>query len=371
MILKPFQAIIPNLGLISSADAFFNTVKNQYTEYLHNGFFKRSAQEAIYVYRLKSSEGIHKGIMTSTDVEDFSNGRVLKHENTLAAKEQQMMNLLLQNHAMVKPVLLAYDHVKDIDDFIDKVIVEDEPFFEIEFQQAHQVHTIWEINDGERLSVLFDLFRKKVKKSYIADGHHRVSTMVNLHKTQEESGVLENPLTGIFSIYFSWKELSVYDYNRCIEAFQLISPIKFMAFLTRYFKIKPLKHGRKPRSKHELTMNMYGEWYRLKWKNSILKKHEKDSVIFDADLLNEYVLQGILGIKNIREDSRITYLSGIEGSTGMEDAVAKSQNNVGFCLYPIPYEDIKKVSEEGKVMPPKSTWFEPRVKNGLVTMEFS
>ena len=226
------------------------------------------------------------------------------------------------------------------------------------------------MDKGEESDTIIKLFRKKVQQSYIADGHHRVKTALILHQTDNKNEVMDTRIRSVLSLYFSWDNLSIFDFNRCAELFQSISPLEFMAALSRICNIKKLKLGRKPKKKHELTMLLYGEWYKISWKKKILKKHADQPVLFDTFLLNEYIFRGIVGLQDIRDDFRVKYVEGIAGLSGLEEMVSKSQNRVGFCIYPISPDELKKMADLGLTLPPKSTWFEPRVKNGLLVKEF-
>lgn len=370
MKLIPFKAVFPNLDLIASSESFFGTVKTQYTEYKKSGFFKKSTDESIFIYKLETKHSTHKGIVACTDIKDLLEGKVLKHENTLAPKEQQMMNLMLQNHAMVKPVLLAYNKVSEIDDLMDQVIENQEVFFTVHFESTGEKHTIWELKDSKIAQGITKLFGNKVKQSYIADGHHRVKTAILLHQTDKKNEMMDTRIKSVLSLYFSWDNLSIYDYNRCVEIFQTVSPLQFLVELSHVCKIKKIKYGKKPNKKHQMTMLIYGEWYRLEWKKKVLKRHEDHQVLFDTFLLNEYVLEKIVGIEDVREDFRVKYIDGVVGIPGLEELVAKSENRVGFCMFPIAAEDLKAIADKGLTLPPKSTWFEPRVKNGLLVKEF-
>jgi len=370
MKLIPFKAVYPNLDLIASSESFFGTVKSQYVDYKKSGFFKTQESPSIFVYRLETSYSIHKGIVACTDISDIIEGNVLKHENTLAPKEQQMMNLTLQNQAMVKPVLLAYDRVDALDDIIDQVMTNQEVFFEVRFKEKGEKHSFWSLGDSKLASEITKIFRKKVNVSYIADGHHRVKTALLLHKTDKKNEMLDTRIKSVLSLYFSWDDLRIFDYNRCVEIFQTVSPLHFLVELSHVCNIVRLKSARKPKRKHEITMLIYGEWYRLRWKKKILKRHQDHPVLFDTFLLNEYVLKKIVGIEDVRDDFRVKYIDGVVGIPGLEELVAKSENRVGFCMYPITTENLKTIADKGLTLPPKSTWFEPRVKNGLLVKEF-
>ena len=370
MNLVPFKAIYPNLSLISSPDSFFGSVKAQFSEYTASGFFKTDDKDSIYIYQLDTRGAKHLGVITCTDIDDINKGKMLKHENTIATKEQNMMNLTLQNKALVKPVLLAYDRVSEIDRLIKKVIKKNEPFYSVVFEATGEIHTIWKVSSTKMVNEFISTFKSKVPISYIADGHHRVKTCQLLNETNKKNEVVDTRLDSVLSLYFSWDQLDIFDYNRSVDAFQNHSPLKFMSQLSKYCKIKPLKTPSKPKRKHEMTMLLYGEWYRLRWRKSIIKMHKHEDVIFDTHLLNKYIIENLLDIENVRDDSRVKYIDGVVGLAGLTDLVIENENKVGFCMFPIDAKDIKTIADNNKTLPPKSTWFEPRVKNGLIVKGF-
>lgn len=369
MKLVPFPAITPNLELIASTDSFFATVKSRFAEYMASGFFKKAEHEAVFVYQLIAKTGVHHGVVSCTDIADFSSGKVLKHEHTIAAKEQRMMNVMLQNKAMVKPVLLAHDPVVGLEKAIQKV-KKGEKFLEIKFEETSDVHTIWKVSDSAAVAKFKKIFANKIPVSYIADGHHRVKTCQLLNESHKSNEVVDTRLQSILTVYFAWDQLSINEFNRCVDAFTTVSPLRFMALISKYCNVKPLKSAKKPRQKHEMTMVISGEWYRLRWKKKVIKAHSNVSVIFDTHLLNKLIFEAILGITDVREDVRLRYIDCMVGVAGLANLVAENHNRVGFCMYPITAEDVKTVAEHGQTLPPKSTWFEPRVKNGLLVKGF-
>ena len=370
MKLIPFKAVYPNLDLIASSESFFGTVKSQYVEYMKSGFFKKSESESIFVYKLDTLLSSHIGIVACTDIQDILNGKVLKHEHTLAPKEQQMMNLMLQNQAMVKPVLLAHDSVEELEVVLNDVIETKKVFLEIDFNETGEKHSFWELGDSPEAALITKIFRKNVKKCYIADGHHRVKTALILHQTDNKNEMMDTRIESVLSIYFSWNNLSIYDFNRCVDVFQSISPLQFLVELSHVCKIRKMNSARKPKKKHTMTMLLYGEWYSVQWKKKVLKKHTDHPVLFDTFLLNEYVLKKIVGLEDVRDDFRVKYIDGVVGIPGLTELVSKSENRVGFCMFPITAQNLKAVADRGLTLPPKSTWFEPRVKNGLLVKEF-
>jgi len=369
MHILPFQAIYPNLSLIASPDSFFGNVKHKYPEYVKNGFFKKSSSESIYVYQIKSPKESYRGIISGTHISEFMNDKILTHENTLAQKEQQMMNVVLRNQAMVKPILLAYKKSKNINNFIHEVIENQESFFEVEFKESQEVHAIWEVSKGENIQKLKQLFATEIKQSYIADGHHRRQTTINLFENKDSKAKYQESLSGVLTIYFSFDQLKIFDYNRIIVPFTKGKAMIFMARLSQHFNIRPLKSAKKPQKKHEITMYLHKQWYLLEWKKSVLKAHKGQMVIFDAYLLNKYVLEEIVGIEEIRTDRRIKYVDGNSTFNRFQEIVRDNKKAVGFCLYPISAKELRVIAENNLTLPPKSTWFEPRIKNGMIVKE--
>lgn len=363
MNIHPFQAIYPNLTLIASPESFFGSVKEEYPEFKKAGFFRKSGQGAIYVYRISNKIRTFKGIIATTDIKDITSGKVLKHEHTLASKEQNMMKLILQRQAMIKPVLLAYDAVPAIDKFIDNIMVQTTPFFEVEFKEISEKHTIWELSDGNKIKAIQELFKTHIPQSYIADGHHRCSTTLKLRKSE-----LKN-LKSLLSVYLPFEELLIYDYNRVIDISQNMDYTVFMAKISKYVKIKLTRGPKRPKKKTQMALYAEGRWYMLEWRNKVLKSYRKEKFVLDATLVNRYILEKILKVEDVTTDQRIKYISGIEGLQGLKEMANKGLMRVGLCLYPVKKEELKYIADHNKTLPPKSTWFEPRIKNGMISQD--
>ncbi len=369
MEINPFQAVYPNLAYITSADFFFATVKEAYSDYRKSDFFQKSAEDAIYIYQIKTNEKSYTGLIGCATVQDYLNNKIKKHENTLASKEQQQLQLMIKRGAAVKPILVTYPTVDAIEKLITRQIKKIEPFFTISFEDSLEEHTIWKIQEGTTIQKIQDIFAKKVPHVYIADGHHRTSTsalMAEKMKAKRKKGKYDQILAAFFAV----KELSIYDYNRVVEGLDDRTMARFMAEISQIFEIKILKKAAKPRKKFELTMLIGEEWFRLKWKKEILDKYKTENVLLDASLLEEEVMKNIMKIKDTKTDHRITYVEGPKGFEHIAKRTRKDENKIAFCLFPVVVEDLFKVADAGAIMPPKSTWFEPRVKNGLLVLEF-
>lgn len=363
-----FNASLPKLKLIASADSFFATVREDYPLYRQNGFFDKLDHSSVFIYKISGSTGVHIGLLACADIQDYLDGKILKHENTLAPKEQEMINLLIQRKALVKPVMMAHQVNKDLSAIYKKIIEANKPNLTLNFENDGEVHELWDIHKNKDIEKIQEIFEEEIKNVYIADGHHRTSTNAYLYKNlknQEEAKSFRKLLSG----FFAFDQFSIYDYNRCVDALSDISPIKFMAKLSKYFEIEPIKVPALPPLKHQLTMYIQKEWYLLAWKESVLEEYKNDCVLLDAELLDKIVFENILGISDRKSSGRIEYISGRKGIPGVLKHCKKDDNNVGFFLTPVLMEEIVEYADKGKVMPPKSTWFEPRARNGIVVKD--
>lgn len=369
MDISPFKAVYPNLDFITSAESFFGTVKESYPDYKQSGFFHHDDEEAVFIYRIKTSRGKHIGIIACATVKDYLDGKIKKHENTLASKEQQQMNLLLRRGASVKPVLLTYPNVEALDLLIKKQIKKQKPFFTITFDENGETHTFWKIKGKSTIKKIQALFKAHIPHTYIADGHHRTSTTALMAKRMKEEGNKGN-FDQILAAFFPVKELSIFDYNRVVEGLDDRTIARFMTRISQVFDIEILGGPAKPQKKHELTMAVGEEWFRLKWKLAILTKYRRDPVLLDANLLDVEVMQNIMNIEDTRTDSRVSYVEGPKGFDSMTKKTRQNENKVAFCLFPVDVKDLFLVADNHDTMPPKSTWFEPRVKNGLLVLEY-
>ena len=371
MKISAFQAIYPKTDLVTSPESFFGSMKYQFKEFFNSGFFDKSSQDALYLYKIEniSESTIYTGLLCFTALQDLRDNKILKHEKTLAAKEQQMMRLILQRDAHIKPVLLAYPDVDSLNEYINAHIENNQHAFALSFENKTEIHKIWKVSDGDRINDIQQLFKNHVDKSYIADGHHRCSTTEILHNSKE----LENAslkFGKIFTVYFPLSQLKIWDYNRVVEVFNNMDIAKFLVLLSKYCKIKPLKTGRKPKSKFEITMHLSYGWFSLKWKKNMLKQYDKQAVLLDCQLFNKYILNEIIKVENVREDQRISYFSGKDGIKILEEQVRKQARKVAFCIYPVLKEELIKTADALETLPPKSTFFEPRMKNGIIASEF-
>jgi len=365
MQIKPFPVIFPKLELVSSPDKFCDEAKNMYQEYSSKGLFREQAQPALYVYRIEAAHRRHTGLIALNPVEDFFAGKVKKHEKTLDEREQHQIRLFLQWEALLKPVLLTYPPSASINEWLDRYARAHKPLFSTHFAKGHQTHRAWAVTDADDIQEIQKLFAAQVHSAYIADGHHRTSTVVLLH----EQGAAQYPqydFDHLFCAFFAADQLNILDYNRVVEALAGSSPASFVARLSGLFNINLLPAPRRPEHKHELVMCLRKEWFSLAWRPEILAEYSADQVLLDAEMLNERVLHNLLGISDVRTDQRIIYVEGNKGVRGIQKQMTQSRDRVGFMLYPVAFDDMMRLADLGESLPPKSTYFEPRLRSGLM-----
>lgn len=367
MKLYPFQAIYPNTDLIASAESFFDTARNDFSQYYANGFFRETTGPGYYILEIRTEEKVHTGLIACLDVADYSKGKIVRHEETIASHEQVMLKVLLQRGSMVKPVLVAHAPDKAITKEIARLKKKHRPFVRMATTAQPHQYSVYRIDPDEGAE-LAKLYKTDVPKVYIADGHHRCSTQEKLVRLQGETP--DKDYRMLLTAIFPFDQLEILDYNRIVQLPYNMKLTRFIAAVSRFCEIASLTGPAKPDKKYDITMVVQDEWYRLTWKPEILKKYKKDAAILDAHLLDLEILENILGITDVRSDNRVSYVSGNFGPEKVEEKASASEHHVGFCIYPVQFDELVKVSDSKGTLPPKSTWFEPRMINGLVVKMF-
>jgi len=371
VIIDSFSPILPNTALVASADAFFGVIKNDYLNYRKRGMFLEHPEKCILVYRLLENESSYLGIIAGLPADQYTDGKVKKHEGTLAASEQQQLQLLVLREAVVKPVLLTYPAVAEVDNALEKLVSTQTPFLSIQDGKSIR-HELFEVREGSPEEEFFkSAFAKTVDALYIADGHHRCSTLALYNRQQIAKGEAPVPL---LAALFSSKQVNVQAFHRSVHLPVGLSPLALLAKLSDLCTIVPLSAPELPQERHQMTLLIGDESFSLRWREEVFIKPEldegaKNGIALDAGLFNQLIAAPIFGITDVRTDERITYVPGNKGLRGMLDRVQRRTDRVGFMLHGIEAEDLFQIVDAGLIMPPKSTWFEPRLRNGLVVLE--
>ncbi len=371
--IRPLRAWVPKMNMAMEPSSFFGRMKHLYADYVKRGLFEQAPEAAYYVYRQSDENGQHTGLICLTHISEYQNGNVRKHENTIAAKERKQLKMHRERGALIKPVLLTHPDVAEVQAILNKWIKKNDVFFETSFDNGS--YQIWAIDNPKTVAKLTELYREKVPYSYIADGHHRASTIEQLYTSMRQlpPEAQSDEYEYMLSVFVPSSELSIYDYNRVVNTLNDMQPIELMARLSRVGVIEPLYDDEHlPSEKHEVGMFLLGRWYAIKWHKHIIKQYKTVAERLDVSILNDVVLGSLLGITDVRNDTRLTYVPGTEGAAGLERRVMAAEgDSVAFKLYPMSIEDLMLVSDQQGVLPPKSTYFLPRIKNGMVVYRYA
>ena len=320
----------------------------------------------LYIYEEKFKGLSQRGVVMCAAVDDYIEGRIKKHEHTREAKARDRINHVDYCNANTGPIFLAYKQKQEITDKINKICDENKAIYEFTSDDSVS-HKVWKIDNDEIINFLVDKF-KNVDNFYIADGHHRANSAVEVSKLRRK----ENPnYTGeeefnyFLAVAFPDNELNIMDYNRVLKLEDNFNFAEFIDKVGENFDIEQVTEGGhfKPEKKHDFGMYYKGIWYRMTAREGSFDKDDEIESL-DVSILDKNILKAIIGIKDSRTDERIDFVGGIKGIKELERR-ANTDMDMAFALYPITMTEIMRVSDKNLVMPPKSTWFEPKLRSGL------
>jgi uncharacterized protein (DUF1015 family) len=325
-----------------------------------DGVLIREDQPKYYVYRLKMGDIVQTGLVAAASVKHYDTNRIRKHEFTRPAKENDRVAQIEALNAQTGPVLLAYKSDDEIDALIDGV-AQGTPIYDLVADDGI-AHTFWIVEDKtveDKLSAGFDA----MDAIYIADGHHRSASASRVAKTK---GGSDNDMSHYFlSVIFPHKQMKIFDYNRVVTDLNGLTKEDFIRKVRENFSCEKESAPVKPAKPNEFGMYLDGEWYRL---NINPERVSDDPVArLDVSLLANNLLAPVLNITDPRTDPRIDFVGGIRGLQGLEKRVDSGEMVAAFSMYATSMEDLMRVADANEVMPPKSTWFEPKLADGLVS----
>jgi uncharacterized protein (DUF1015 family) len=350
----------------------FDFARNYFEKLLTEGVIIRDPKPCFYLYRLTMDERSQTGLICCMNINDYLGGRIKKHEHTRAEKENENVIHIENTRLNSNPVFLAYSPVKEIDAVMEKITQRlPEYDFVSEFGVKEQC---WVVNDEATIGQFISLFDQKVSATYIADGHHRAAAAAlfaeKIGKKLPPS-VNSRDYNYFLTALFPADQLRIYDYNRLVKSISPMDQRTLLKKISEKFDVEPArKIPYSPPKPHRFGMFINGSWYRLK---PLPGTYTEDPIgVLDVSILQNNLLEPILGIHDPRTDKNIDFVAGIKGLKELERRVTKGRAAVAFSLYPVTMEQLFAVSDAGEVMPPKSTWFEPKLLSGLVVfrMEF-
>ncbi|MCL1940489.1 MAG: DUF1015 family protein [Synergistaceae bacterium] len=317
----------------------------------------------LYIYRLTMNGRPQTGLVACTSIDEYLDGAIKKHELTRADKEADRIRHVDITNANTGPIFLTYRTKKEIDAIIEKWIAEHDAVYD--FVAPDNVkHEAWVVDDGECIEGIQGLFAQ-VPALYIADGHHRNASAVKVGLMRREAGP-EYDKNAEFNFYlsvmFPHEQLHIMDYNRIVKDLNGLSDDEFMNGLKEKFSVESSDSG-SPQKPHTFGMYMNKKWYILTAKPEVIIDDPIEAL--DVSILQKQVLTGLLGIGDVRTDKRIDFVGGIRGLKELERRVDSGEMKVAFAMFPTSMEQLLTVADAGKIMPPKSTWFEPKLRSGM------
>lgn len=351
-----------------TVDTYDNRVyakaKEIFEQMEQDGIYLTDPDSGYYIYQLTMDGRSQTGIVACASVDDYLNNVIKKHENTREEKELDRIRHVDTLGAQTGPIFLAYRSQEAINRIVNEVM-EQTPLYQ--FTAVDDIaHTVWKVSEGQKVAGIQEAFAA-IDAIYIADGHHRAASAVKVGQKRRR----ENPgyngseaFNSFLSVLFPDDQLMIMDYNRCVKDLNGLSKEEFLLAAGMYFTVsEPQKEAFAPSEKGKITMYLDGEWYQLAASEELMAV--KDPVEgLDVSLLQNYLLNPVLGIQDPRTDNRIDFVGGIRGLKELERRV-QSDMKVAFAMYPTSISELFDVADANLLMPPKSTWFEPKLRSGL------
>ena len=349
-----------------SQQAYEKAVEN-FKKWQANGWLKKDPEEHYYIYAQTMDGRTQYGLVACCHFEDYVSGKIKKHELTRTEKEQDRMIHVRNQNANIEPVFFAYPAVAEIDQIVKDIVTKQAPEYDFVAEDGFG-HTFWVINCPETNKRITELFAK-IPALYVADGHHRTAAAALVG--QEKKG--QNPKhTGneeynyFLAVIFPDEQLKIIDYNRVVKDLNGLSSADLLKKLEEAFVVE--KKGAEiytPSQLHNFSMYLDGTWYSLTAKPGTYNDADPIGVL-DVTILSNLVLDKILDIKDLRTSKRIDFVGGIRGLGELKRRVDSGEMKVAFALYPVSMKQLIDIADTGNIMPPKTTWFEPKLRSGLV-----
>ena len=348
----------------------YDKAKENFCLFKQKGWLQQDADEKYYVYAQTMNGKTQYGLVVAAAVEDYMTGKIKKHELTRRDKEEDRMKHVRINNANIEPVFFAYPHRDDLDAIIAKTIAR-EPEYDFVADLDGFGHTFWVIDEPDTIQEITRIF-SEIPYLYIADGHHRSAAAAlvgNEKKLQNPNHTGNEEYNYFLAVCFPDNQLTVIDYNRVVRDLNGLTDEQFLSALEKDFIVE--KKGTeiyKPQHLHNFSLYLAGNWYSLTAREG--RYNDADPIgVLDVTVSSDLILDKILGIKDLRTDKRIDFVGGIRGLGELKRRVDSGEMRVALALYPVSMQQIIDIADSGNIMPPKTTWFEPKLRSGLIIHE--
>ncbi|PKN06270.1 MAG: DUF1015 domain-containing protein [Deltaproteobacteria bacterium HGW-Deltaproteobacteria-7] len=353
-------------GTKSDDGLIYQTAKLNFVQMQTKGILQQDESPCFYIYRQQMGSQVQTGIVGLMSASEYDAGKIKKHELTRQDKEEDRIRHVSTVNSQTGPVFISYRNRESLNKIVD-TITAGTPEYDFTAEDGVR-HTVWVVSDAAQIEAIKKEF-SGVDALYIADGHHRAAAAANVARTrrnQDKSAGSAKEYESVLAVFFPDNQLKVMDYNRAVKDLNGLTPEKFIETISSRFTVSKNFTARSPQQLHDFGMYLGGEWYKITIKKGMFD--ESDPVAsLDAAILQEHLLYPVLGIKDPRVDDRIKFIGGIRGMDELEKLVNKDGFAVAFSVYPTTMGQIIKVADAGAIMPPKSTWFEPKLRSGIFT----
>lgn len=342
----------------------YDKARENLRAFLNDGTLFKEGSPAYYIYQLIMNGRSQTGLVCVSSVDDYFKGLIKKHEFTRPEKEKDRIDHMKTIEAQTGNVFLAYNNVHEVDVLIYNWKNSKQPVYDFTADDGIQ-HTVWVVDEQATIDEITRLFTEKVPATYIADGHHRAASAARVSDALPGNEDARYFLTTIFPA----SELAILDYNRLVKDLNGMDADDFISAIQDEFTITKTLDPVKPSQLHEFGMYLDKQWYILTARKDT---YTTDPIgVLDVTILSNNILDKLLDIKDQRTDKRIDFVGGIRGLKELEKRVDSGEMKVAFSLYPVTIRQLFDIADSGNVMPPKSTWFEPKLRDGLLTHDLS
>ena len=350
------------------SEAVYKKAAENFQGMLERGLLVREKKPSFYVYRLQMGAHIQTGLVVGACVDDYDANRIRKHEFTRPVKEDDRVNQIKYVKAQTGPGLIAYKQVPEVDAVIRKTVLNAPEFSAT--GQGGVIHTLWLLDNDADIKAIVEAFEKQ-KAVYIADGHHRSAAASRVKKLMvAERGSAHTgtePYNTYLAVAYPVDEMKIWDYNRVVKDLNGLAPEAFLAKVRESFEVKEVSGQAKPSARREFGLYLGGKWYRLKPTVKTPSRDEDPVKALDVSVLSDLVLDKVLGIQDLRKSDRVDFVGGIRGLGELEKRVNSGEMAAAFALFATSLDELISVADDNQVMPPKSTWFEPKLADGVVS----
>jgi uncharacterized protein (DUF1015 family) len=340
----------------------YEKAKENLQDFIQRNILFREGKPCYYIYELTMKGRSQTGLVCGSSVDDYEQDLIKKHEFTRPEKEQDRINHIAISGAQTGNVFLAYRNKASVDTLIDSWKKDHQPVYDFTADDGVH-HTIWIVNEDSAIAAITKLFAEEVPATYIADGHHRAASAAKVRKALGDKATKNADY--FLTTLFPSNQLYIMDYNRLVRDLNGLNEADFLQRIQESFDVEEVTTAYAPAQLHELGMYLDNKWYKLVAKKD---SYTEDPIgVLDVTILQNNVLDKVLGIQDPRVDKRIDFAGGIRGLGELEKRVNSGEMKVAFSLYPVSIEQLFTIADSGNVMPPKSTWFEPKLRDGLLT----